>query len=144
MISKTLQSTLGRALYVSTAGMVVQNKRMLIISENLANAGVRNTAPGKMPYRRRIPAFKTVYDKKTRSELIQMSKIHHDKAPPTKIFAPDDPVADKNGFVYESNVKAIIEMADMRESSRSHEGNLKAYERILSMLQNTINLLKNN
>lgn len=144
MTTKTLQSTLTNALYVSTAGMVVQNKRMLIISENLANAGVRNTAPGVMPYRRRIPAFKTVFDKKTKLDLIQMSKIHHDKTPFTKIFAPDDPVADKSGYVYESNVKSIIEMADMRETSRSHEGNLKAYERILNMLQNTINLLKNN
>ena len=64
------QSTLTRALYVATSGMVVQNKRMLIISENLANAGVKNTVAGEMPYRRRIPAFKTYYDKKMKAELI--------------------------------------------------------------------------
>ena len=128
------QSTLTRALYVATSGMVVQNKRMLIISENLANAGVKNTVAGEMPYRRRIPAFKTYYDR----------KIHHDKTPFPKVYAPDDPAADKDGFVYESNVKSILEMADMREASRGHEGNLKVYERILAMLQNTINLLKNN
>jgi flagellar basal-body rod protein FlgC len=139
-----VQSTLARALYVSTSGMVVQNKRMLIISENLANAGVRNPAPGVMPYRRRVPSFSTFYDKKTKSQLVTMGKIHHDKSPFLKVFAPEDPVADKDGFVYESNVKSILEMSDMREASRSHEGNLKAYERILAMLQNTINLLKNN
>ena len=144
MTSNLVQSTLARALYVSTSGMVVQNKRMLIITENLANAGVRNPAPGVAPYRRRIPSFKVVFDKKTKSELVTMSKIHHDKSPFPKVFSPDDPVADKDGFVYESNVKSILEMADMREASRSHEGNLKAYERILAMLQNTINLLKNN
>lgn len=144
MVSNLVQSTLARALYVSTSGMVVQNKRMLIISENLANAGVRNPSPGVMPYRRRVPSFKTFYDKKTKSELVTLGKIHHDKTPFPKIFAPEDPVADKNGFVYESNVKSILEMADMREASRSHEGNLKAYERILAMLQNTINILKNN
>lgn len=144
MTSNLVQSTLARALYVATSGMVVQNKRMLIISENLANAGVKSPAPGVMPYRRRIPSFKTIYDRKTKSELVTMSKIHHDKSPFPKTFSPDDPVADKDGFVYESNVKSIMEMADMREASRSHEGNLKAYERILAMLQNTINLLKNN
>ncbi len=138
------QSTLTRALYVATSGMVVQNKRMLIISENLANAGVKNTVAGEMPYRRRIPAFKTYYDKKMKAELITLGKIHHDKTPFPKVYAPDDPAADKDGFVYESNVKSILEMADMREASRGHEGNLKVYERILAMLQNTINLLKNN
>ena len=144
MINKVLQSTLSSALHFSTAGMIAQNKRMLIISENLANAGVRNVLPNVMPYRRKMPAFKIVHDKKTNLNLIKMYKIHHDKTPFTKIFAPNDPVADKEGFVYESNVKSIIEMADMRETSRSHEGNLKAYERILNMLQNTISLLKNN
>ena len=138
------QTTLTRALYVATSGMVVQNKRMLIISENLANAGVKNTVPGVMPYRRRIPSFKTFYDKKTKAELITLGKIRDDKSPFPMVFAPEDPAADKNGFVYESNVKSVLEMSDMREASRSHEGNLKVYERILAMLQNTINLLKNN
>lgn len=139
-----VQSTLTRALYTTVSGMVVQNKRMLIISENLANAGVRNTVAGESPYRRRIPSFKTYYDKKTKAHLVTLGKIHSDKTPFPKVFAPEDPAADKDGFVYESNVKSILEMADMREAVRGHEGCLKAYERILAMLQNTINLLKNN
>lgn len=137
------QSTLSRALYTTISGMIAQNKRMLIISENLANAGVRNTVAGEAPYRRRVPTFKTFFDKKSKSQFVAVSKIQKDKAPFPKIFAPEDPAADKNGFVYESNVRAVMEMADMRETMRSHEGCLKAYERILSMLQNTINLLKN-
>lgn len=137
-------SALNRALHVATSGMITQNKRMLIISENLANAGVRNPAPGVDPYRRRIPVFKLAFDKRTMTNCVQISKPIYDKTPFLKIHAPEDPVADKNGFVYESNVKSILEMADMREASRSHEGNLKAYERILGMLQNTVNLLKNN
>lgn len=137
------QSTLSRALYTTISGMIVQNKRMLIIAENLANAGVRNTVAGESPYRRRVPTFKTFFDKKSKSQLVSLSKIQKDRAPFPKIFSPEDPAADKDGFVYESNVRAVLEMADMREAVRGHEGCLKAYERILSMLQNTINLLKN-
>lgn len=138
-----MQSTLSRALYTTISGMIVQNKRMLIISENLANAGVRNTVAGQMPYGRRIPSFQTFFDKKSKSQLVGLGKIQKDRAPFPKVFAPEDPAADKDGFVYESNVRAVLEMADMREAVRSHEGCLKAYERILLMLQNTINLLKN-
>lgn len=137
------QSTLSRALHTTISGMIVQNKRMLIIAENLANAGVKNTVAGELPYRRRVPSFKTFFDKKSKSQLVALTKIQKDKSPFPKIFAPEDPAADKDGFVYESNVRAVLEMSDMREAARSHEGCLKAYERILSMLQNTINLLKN-
>lgn len=137
------QSTLSRALYTTISGMIVQNKRMLIISENLANAGVRNTVVGQMPYKRRVPSFQTFFDKKSKAQLVSLGKINKDRTPFPKIFAPEDPAADKDGFIYESNVRAVLEMADMREAVRSHEGCLKAYERILSMLQNTINLLKN-
>lgn len=137
------QSTLSRALYTTISGMIVQNKRMLIIAENLANVGVRNTVAGQMPYGRRIPSFETFFDKKSKAQLVALGKIHKDRTPFPKIFAPEDPAADKDGFVYESNVRAVLEMADMREAVRSHEGCLKAYERILGMLQNTISILKN-
>lgn len=137
-------ANLTKALYTATSGMVAQNKRILVISENLANAGTRNSAAGLMPYGRRVPSFKTVFDKKTGASIVVVSKIKKDHTPFTKIYAPHDAAADKNGFVYESNVKSMIEMTDMREASRSHEANLKAFERIMFMLQNSINLLKNN
>lgn len=137
-------ANLTKALYTATSGMVAQNKRILIISENLANAGTRNAAAGLMPYGRRIPSFKTIFDKKSGASVVVVSKIKKDKTPFTKIYAPHDAAADKSGFVYESNVKSMIEMTDMREASRSHEANLKAFERIMFMLQNSINLLKNN
>ena len=136
------QATLTRALYISTSGMIVQNKRMLIVSENLANAGVKNTVAGEMPYRRRIPAFKTIYDKKKKTDLVTLGRIHHDKSPFPKVYAPDDPAADKNGYVLESNVNPILEMSDMRDAGRSHEAATKAFEKILQMLQNLLGLLK--
>lgn len=137
-------NSLTKALYTATSGMVAQNKRILIISENIANAGTRNTSPNSMPYRRKIPSFKAVLDKKTGTTMVVMNKIKKDQTPFTKIYAPNDSAANEEGFVFESNVKSMVEMTDMREASRGHEANLKAFERILLMLQNSINLLKNN
>lgn len=137
-------ANLTKALYTATSGMIAQNKRILIVSENLANAGTRNAAAGLLPYARRVPTFQTVFDKKIGASVVVISKIKKDKTPFTSIYAPHDSAVDKNGFVYESNVKSMVEMTDMREASRSHEANLKAFERIMLMLQNSINLLKNN
>lgn len=137
-----MTSSLTKAMQVATSGMQVQNQRILVISQNLANAGTR-ADKGEEPYQRQVISFHTVLDKKTGANLVKVKKIGKDGAPPVRVYSPGDPAADKEGYVYESNVKPMAEIADMREAGRSHEANLRAFEKILSMLQNTIGILKN-
>ena len=40
-------------------------------------------------------------------------------------YDPDHPAADANGYVKMPNVDVLIEMADMREASRSYEADLQ-------------------
>ncbi|MCX7338801.1 MAG: flagellar basal body rod protein FlgC [Alphaproteobacteria bacterium] len=134
-------SPLAKAMRIATAGMQAQDQRILIISQNLANAGAKAT-PGTMPYQRKTISFQTVLDKKQGVELLKLKKIGRDTSPMNKSYNPHDPAANKDGYVLESNVKPMIELADMREASRSHEANLRAFEKSLSMFQNTISLLK--
>lgn len=137
-----LSSPLFQAMQVATSGMQVQNQRILVISQNLANSGTR-AENGEQPYQRQVISFHTVLDKKTGANLVKVKRIGKDGTPPVKIYSPGDPSADKDGYVYESNVKPMGEIADMREAGRSHEANLRAFEKILLMLQNTISILKN-
>ncbi len=126
----------------SSQGMHAQNQRLLNISQNLAMAGTRATAPGQDPYRRKTITFKQVMDKEYQVNTIGIKSIGVDQSPFPKIHAPSDPAADQDGMVQETNVRPFVEMADMREASRSHEANLRAYEKALAMLQDTISLLK--
>ena len=135
-------ATLTKALYTATSGMQVQNKRVLVLSQNVANAGSRPAAPGQEPYRRRMISFKSTYDKKLDAEIVSVNRIFNDKSPLNRVYSPGDQAADKLGYVQESNVKPMIEMADLREAGIGHDANLKAFERVLKMLENTINLLK--
>ena len=73
---------------------------------------------------------------------MEADKIKYDQTPFSPIYDPNDPAADNNGYVYETNVRSMIEMADMREAARSHESCVKAFEKVLQMLTNTISLLK--
>ncbi|MES2253019.1 MAG: flagellar basal body rod C-terminal domain-containing protein [Pseudomonadota bacterium] len=134
-------SPLTKSLYISTAAIVAQNQRVLVLSQNIANAEVK-AMPGQEVYRRQLVSFHNVYDKKIKAPLLQVKKIIHVKADPIKSYSPGDPMADKEGFVQQPNIKPIEEMTDVREASRSHESNLRAFERILLMLQNTVGLLK--
>jgi len=134
-------SPLTKSLYISTAAIVAQNQRVLVLSQNIANADVK-AMPGQEVYRRQLVSFHNVYDNKIKASLLQVKKIIHVQAEPIKSYSPGDPMADKEGFVRQPNIKSIEEMTDVREASRSHESNLRAFERILLMLQNTVGLLK--
>lgn len=135
-------SNLNRALHVSTAGIQAQNKRLLVISQNIANIGSRASEPGGAAYQRKLISFKNVIDSKTGMEIIRPGPVTHDTAPSKMVYSPTDPGANTQGFVAESNVRPMIELTDMREANLTHKANLRAYEKALSMIHETINLLK--
>lgn len=135
-------SPLLKAMRVAASSIYAQNQRMLVISQNLAHAGMR-TSPDKIPYQRRIVSIASQWDPKLQINLIRVKGIKKDPTQPNRIYAPDDPVADKRGYVLESNVKSSNELVDLRETGRNHESVVRAFEKSLSMFQNTINILKN-
>ena len=142
MSDKTGISPLTKSLHISTAAMIAQNQRVLALSQNIANADVK-AMPGQDVYQRQLVSFHNVYDKTLKTMLLRVKKIIHLKADPIKNYAPGDPMADKDGFTYQPNIKPIEEMTDMREGSRSHESCIRAFERILAMLKSHVDLLRN-
>lgn len=133
---------LEKALLVSAHGMEAQNARFLTISQNLANASSRQKAPGEAPYQRKLISYTTRMDHKKKVELVKIQPTRLDSTPFPAVYDPSDPAADENGYVLESNVKPLVEMADMREAGLSHEANLKAMERSLGALKSTISILE--
>lgn len=131
-----------KGLHVATSGMIAQNKRLLILSQNIANASSRSDADGSDPYRRKMISLESYFDKHTGAEMVRTKRVVQDKSPFREVHSPYDPAADENGNVRESNVQPLIEITDMRDAGRSHEAATKAFEKILQMLQNTIGLLK--
>ncbi|HLD95513.1 MAG TPA: flagellar basal body rod protein FlgC [Alphaproteobacteria bacterium] len=138
----SLASPLLKSMMESSAGMKAQADRLLVISQNLANAGTKAPSPGVKPYQRKRVSFISELDKKSGVHLVKSTLIEPDASPFPRTYDPGDPGADKDGFVEESNVKPMTELTDMREAARSHEANLRAYEKAMAMLQDTIGLLK--
>ena len=135
-------SDLSAALKIATAGMQAQNERLSAISQNLANANTRTIEKGVDPYRRKLVTFRETIDPETGLSLVKTGTTIHDQSPFKKVYSPGDPNADELGYVKESNVNPLMELTDLREASRSHEANLRAYEKSLSMIQNTLSLLR--
>ncbi len=136
-------SDLSKSLKVSTAGMGVQNKRMLVISQNMANANTKPASPNEQPYQRKTISFKNQEDMKTGLSTVLVKSIDSDTSPFKEVYSPGDPAADEKGIVRMPNVNSMMEMMDMREAGLSHEANLRAYEKTLRMMEETIGLLRN-
>jgi flagellar basal-body rod protein FlgC len=57
-------------------------------------------------------------------------------------YDPSHPGADAAGYVKMPNVNTVIEMADMREASRSYQANLSVIEQARAMLSRTVDMLR--
>ena len=133
---------LSKSLDISASGMKAQGARLRVISENVANAGSTAVTPEEDPYRRKLVTFGSVLNRELDASLVEVKRVTRDPAEFGQRYEPNHPAADETGYVATSNVKTLIEMADMREAQRSYEANLKVLQASRQMLQGTIELLR--
>jgi len=138
---------------ISAQGLSLQRRKMNLIAENIANVDSVRGEDGK-PYQRKYlnvvhqeknkysyPQINTIKLVSSRTDHIvnpakifqmknQMPGFISDEVVDTKqgemIYMPENPSANKDGYVVMSNVNIITEMTDMIAASRSYEANLTA------------------
>jgi len=154
---------------ISGYGLSAQRFRINIISSNIANANTTRTEEGG-PYRRKEVIFKAVnFDELLNDSIkdanfledanqvedkdnqlfasppiqgVVVDKVVRDDAPFKLRYDPQNPDADKNGYVSLPNVNPVIEMADLVEATRAYQANVAAYQSFKSITQSAIDLLK--
>ncbi|MBZ8131785.1 flagellar basal body rod protein FlgC [Afifella sp. IM 167] len=133
---------LASASQISAAGLRAQSTRLRVVSENIANAQSTSTTPGGDPYSRKTISFETIYDRTSGGASVRVKTVGTDDAPFRLEHDPEHPAADENGDVKMPNVNMIMEMADMREATRSYEANLQMMKQVRAMFSATIDLLR--
>jgi flagellar basal-body rod protein FlgC len=134
---------LSAALKVAGSALNAQSMRMRVVSENLANAQSTGDTPGADPYQRKTISFTSALDQASGASLMEVDRIGRDKTPFKVEYEPDHPAADASGYVKMPNVNMLIELADMREASRSYEADLQIVKQSRQMISMTIDLLRN-
>ncbi len=131
-----------KGLEVSVSGMSAEKIRIDLAASNIAN--VNSTNENGHPYRRKVPVFESILDREGGMPLykVKVAKIEEDKTPFKLKYDPDNPLADKNGYVKLPNVDPLREMVDMMSAIRSYEANLTAFNTHKDMLLKTIDILK--
>jgi flagellar basal-body rod protein FlgC len=131
------------ATSIAGAGLEAQSVRLRVVSENLANAQSTGKTPGADPYRRKTVTFASEFSRLLDASTVAVKSIGTDPSPFRVEHDPSNPVADKNGNVKYPNVNMLVEMADMREASRSYEANLQMVKAARSMTSQILDLLRN-
>ena len=130
-------------LTISSAGMRVQNERVRVISQNIANADTAPTKPGEAPYNRQVITFKNTMDKTAGERLVQVDKVQKDVNAKSELkYMPGHPAANADGYVEMPAINPLVETMDMREASRTYEANLGMYTQTRDMMNRTIDLLR--
>jgi flagellar basal-body rod protein FlgC len=71
---------------------------------------------------------------------VRVLGVVESKAPPLMRYAPDNPLANKDGYVFTSNVNSIEEMTNMISANRSFATNIEAINTARDLLLKTISM----
>jgi len=154
---------------ISGYGLSAQRFRINTISSNIANANTTETPEGG-PYKRKEVVFKAIdFDKQLNNELnsnylkysnpldeegndyleakpalntVSVAKIVRDDSKPILKYEPNNPNANKNGYVAYPNINPVIEMSDLVEATRSYQANVAAFQSAKTMASSAISILK--
>jgi flagellar basal-body rod protein FlgC len=128
---------------IAASGMKVQSDRLRVISQNIANSDSTGSRPGEDPYRRKTIYFHNKYDKKYRTQTVQIKKYDIDRNAPFRLkYEPNHPAADQNGYVKYPNIERLIESNDSLQAQRSYEANLNNLDNARSMALKTLDILR--
>ena len=131
---------------VSGSALNAETIRLNTTASNLANAESVNGDATKI-YRARHPVFQSMLDTSNpfadgegASSGVRVLGVVESKAPPLMRYAPDNPLANKDGYVFTSNVNSIEEMTNMISANRSFATNIEAINTARDLLLKTISM----
>jgi flagellar basal-body rod protein FlgC len=132
---------------IASTALNAQTVRMNTVASNIANA---NSVAGseQEAYKAKRPLFKALMNEEmTHSGAqyvggVKVDRIVNDNAPIRKTWDPGNPLADKEGYIYQSNVNEMTEMVDMMDASRSYQNNVEVVNTARQLMQNTLSIIK--
>jgi len=136
---------------IAGTALNAQITRMNATASNLANASTVSTT-GEEAFRAKRPIFRTIVEEmmgKTDSNNTQdikggvkIEKLVDDPAPVRRQFDPHNPLADQDGFIYQSNVNEVNEMVEMMSAARSYQNNVETVNTAKHLMMRTLDVMR--
>ena len=124
---------------VAGRAMSAQLVRMNTTASNLANAKtVASSADAA--YRTMKPVFRTAFDHANSLATVDVENVVTAGPAPTKRYDPGNPMADRDGNVWESAVDETQELVDMLETARSYQNNVEVMQTAKQLIVDTLKM----
>ena len=124
---------------VAGRAMTAQLLRMNTTASNLANAGAVASS-AEAAYKTMKPVFRTAFDAASGMATVDVENVVVAGEAPTKRYDPGNPMADKDGNVWESAVDETRELVDMMETARTYQNNVEVMQTAKTLITQTLNL----
>lgn len=128
---------------IAGSGMNAQSLRLNLVASNISNANSVGSS-AESAYKSRQPVFaeelNNAMDKQNAVSQVKVLGVVESKAPPVMEYAPNHPMANKDGYIFKSNVNTVEEMANMMSASRSYQNNVEVLNTAKQMMLQTLKM----
>jgi flagellar basal-body rod protein FlgC len=125
---------------IAGRAMSAQIVRLNTVASNMANAGtVSSTKDGA--YRALKPVFTEVSDAPGVS-TVKVDQVVQSDTEPTMRHDPSNPLADKDGNVWDAGVDSAAELVDMIETQRQYQNNVQVMQTAKTLTLDTLRIEK--
>ena len=138
---------LDNVIGIAGTALNAQLARINATVSNLANAGTVAGSDADA-FRAKRPVFKALMSEEMTNAAAQyvggvkIDRIIDDPAPTKRVSDPKNPMADAQGFVYQSNVNEVSEMVEMMAASRSYQNNVEVINTARQLMMRTLDVSK--
>ena len=132
---------------IAGSALNAQLTRMNATASNMANAGTVASSE-KEAFRAKRPVFKALMDEQMVQSGqpyvggVRIARVADDTSPPVRVADPKNPLADKDGYVYKSNVSEVTEMVEMMAAARSYQNNVEVINTARQLMMRTLDITK--
>ena len=135
-----------RIFGVAGSALNAQTSRLNTIASNLANAS-SVAGSEKEAFRAKRTVFKAVLQEQQgqtnpNTGGVKVQSLTDDPSPVRRVYEPTSPMADKEGYVYASNVNEMTEMVEMMAASRSYQNNVEVVNTARQLMMRTIDIIR--
>jgi len=132
---------------IAGSALNAQTVRMNATASNLANASTVASSDQAACRGKRV-SFKTIMETQVGgNDLanqggVKVSGISDDPRAISRMADPGNPAADKDGYVYLSNVNEMSEMVEMMAAARSYQNNVEVVNTARQLMMRTLDIIK--
>ena len=132
-----------RIFDIAGSGMNAQSLRLNLVASNISNANSVGSSEADV-YKSRQPVFaaelNNAMNKQNATSKVNVLGVVESQDAPVMEYAPNHPMADKDGYIFKSNVNTVEEMANMMSASRSYQNNVEVLNTAKQMMLQTLKM----